>query len=184
MKHQPNLRNYSTYLLLSILTLSGVWSCRPDAEGFRPYDDSLADINRLLAQVTPVSNPQTFVFGGATADTILSASSGVRVFLSDTEKLFADSNGNTVPFSSCPNLVIEIRYITDRSDLISLGLHTMTTEGKLLESLGMVDVVATCDGTPLKLSPGRSIKVQIPSNEPLKNGLNVFSGKMEKENCK
>jgi hypothetical protein len=181
MKLRPKLRNFKTYLLLSILSLSGLWSCRPDVEEFRPYDDSLADINRLLDQVTPVSNPQTFVFGGAVADTILSTSSGVRVFLSDTEKLFADSNGNTVPFSTCPNLSIEIRYITDRSDLISLGRHTMTTEGKLLESSGMVDIVATCDGTPLKLLPGRSIKVQIPSNQPLKSGLNMYTGKMEKD---
>lgn len=180
MKHRTNLKYYNTYLLLSMLTFSGLWSCRPDVEEFRPYDDSLADISRLMAQVTPVSNPQTFVFGGAVADTILSTSSGVRVFLSDTEKLFADSNGNIVPFSSCPNLLIEIRYITDRSDLISLGRHTMTTDGKLLESLGMVDIVATCDGTPLKLLPGRSIKVQIPSNQPLKNGLNTYTGKLEK----
>ncbi|MCC6410572.1 MAG: hypothetical protein IT270_02865 [Saprospiraceae bacterium] len=176
MKHQPNLKNFKTYLLLSVLSLSGLWSCRPDVEEFRPYDDSLADISRLLAQVTPVSNPQSFVFGGAVADTILSTSNGVRVFLSDTEKLFADSNGNTVTFSTCPNLSIEIRFINDRSDLISLGRHTMTTEGKLLESLGMVDIRATCDGTPLQLLPGRSIKVQIPSNQPLKSGLKPYIG--------
>lgn len=184
MKQRPNLNNVKTYLYLSILILSGLWSCRPDVEEFRPYDDSLADISRLFAQVPTTSKPQTFAFSAAVEDTILSTSGGVRVFLSDTEELFADSNGNTVPFSVCQNISVEIHYITKRSDLVALGRHTMTTEGAVLESLGMVDITAKCDGTPLKLLPGRSIKIQIPSDQPLKNGLNTYIGNLVKDTLK
>jgi hypothetical protein len=116
-----------------------------------------------------------------TADLELSTPNGVRVFLTDTEQLFEDSDGNPVPCSTCQTLRVEVTEALDKSDIIALGIPTNTTSNEMLESGGMVRVAVTCDGSPLELKSDRRLKIQIPANDPAADML-VFNGVFENDN--
>ena len=111
------LKKLSLYLLLS--TLATVWGCRKDVEEFLPYVPTQEDLNQLLIQVPSSSTHAVFPFGGSIPDTTLTTASGVRVFLADTENLFADDSGTPVPCSTCPNLKVEVNTVLRKGDLIS-----------------------------------------------------------------
>lgn len=165
------------YALLSALTLTGVWSCRKDVEVFQPYPPTLDDLQELLQQVPSSSTQTTFILNAPTQDEMLVTPSGVRIFLIDPENLFANANADPVPCSTCQTLKIEITEALDKSDIIAYGVPTTTTDQKILESGGMVRVVATCDGKPLQLLAGRKLKIQIPAANPADN-MFVFKGIM------
>jgi hypothetical protein len=120
-----------------------------------------------------------FPFGGSIPDTTLTTASGVRVFLADTEHLFADNAGTPVPCSTCPALKIEVTTVLRKGDIISRGLPTTQhPDAQMLESAGMVEIRATCNGKALQLLPGRYIKIQIPA-DAVKADMQVFAGKSD-----
>ncbi|TNE64240.1 MAG: hypothetical protein EP344_03900 [Bacteroidetes bacterium] len=171
------MKNKYLYLLLS--TLATVWSCRKDVEEFRPYTPTQEDLSQLFWQVPDASSHTVFPFGGSIPDTTLTTASGVRVFLADTENLFADDAGTPVPCSTCPDLKIEINTVLDKGDMISRGvLTTEHPDARILESAGIVEVRVTCNGQALELLPDRYIKVQIPADE-VKNNMEVFTGSLD-----
>ena len=163
------------YALLNTLTLAGLWSCRKDVEVFRPYPPTLEAIQQLLEQVPAASTQTKFVLSGSVPDTVLSSPGGVRVFFTDNEHLFAGAGGVPVPCSTCQTLRVEVTEALHKGDIISRGIPTTSTAGELLESGGMVRVVVTCDGKPLRLLPDRKLKIQIPANDPA-DDMFVFSG--------
>ena len=117
----------------------------------------------MFSQIPAPSTQTTFVLQGSIPDTTLTTASGVRVFLTDTENLFASGLGAPVPCSSCVSFRIEVTEVTDRGDLIARRLPTIEAgTAALLQSGGMVQVQAFCNGAPLQLLPDRSIKIQIP----------------------
>ncbi len=160
------------YVLLS--TLTTVWGCRKDVEEFRPYVPILEDLEQLLSKAPGTSTHTVFLFGGSIPDTTLTTASGVRVFLADTENLFADDAGTPVPCSTCPSLKMEVTTVLNKGDLLARGLPTMRqSDNRLLESAGVVRVQASCNGQPLQLRPGRYIKIQAPATDIL-FGMQVF----------
>lgn len=159
------------YALLSALTLAGLWSCRKDVETFRPYPPTLDDIQELMQQVPSSASQTTFTLSALAEDKMLVTPSGVRMFLTDTENLFADADGNPTPCSTCQTLKIEVTEALDKSDIIAYGVPTTTIDGDLLESGGMVRVAVSCDGKPLKLLTDRKLKIQIPAVNPADNML-------------
>lgn len=161
------------YLLLS--TLVSMWACRKDVEEFRPYIATQEDLAQLFTQVPDVSTHSIFPFSGSIPDTTLTTASGVRVFLADTEHLFADSAGTPVPCSTCPTLKIEVTTVLDKGEIVSRGLPTTTfPDPILLESAGLVKLRVTCNGKVLQLLSNRYLKVQIPDDAP-KPGMQVFA---------
>ena len=170
-------KTYLYYLLLS--TLVSVWACRKDVEEFRPYTPTQEDLSQLFTQVPGASSHTIFNFGGSIPDTTLTTASGVRVFLADTEHLFADDAGTPVPCSTCPSLKIEVTTVLKKGEIVSLGLPTITfPDPMMLESAGLVKLRVTCAGKLLQLLPGRYFKVQIPDNAP-KAGMEVFTEKYD-----
>ncbi len=158
------LKKTIVYVLLS--TLTTVWGCREDVEEFRPYTPTQEDLGVLLSQTPGASTHTVFQFGGSIPDTTLTTASGVRVFLADTENLFADDAGTPVPCSTCPDLKVEVTVMLSKGDLIARGVPTTTAPGKnVLESAGVVYVQAYCQGKPLQLRDLRYVKVQIPAND-------------------
>ena len=169
------------YALFGVLLLAGAWNCRQDVEGFRPYTyaSSQGSIDQLLNQVATAANTHTFVLKNLTQDTTLTTPEGVRIGLTDPEELFADANNLPIAASTCQNLQIEVTPVLDKSELLGRGIHTATyPDGQLLESGGIVYVRASCDGTPLRLLPNRSLKVQVPA-DVLKNDLFTFNGALQ-----
>jgi len=162
------------YLLLS--TLATVWGCRKDKEEFHPYVPTQEDLGLLLSQAPDASSHTVFQFGGSIPDTTLTTASGVRVFLADTENLFADDTGAPVPCSTCPNLKVEVTNVLSEGDLIARGMNTESAaDSKMLESVGVVYLKVSCKGKPLALLPNRYVKVQIPASD-IKNSMHVFTG--------
>ncbi|MFN0036836.1 MAG: hypothetical protein ACKVUS_17380 [Saprospiraceae bacterium] len=166
------LRTILSYWLLLLLALCG---CRKDSEKFQPYPPSAQELSNLFAQQVPdAATRSIFALHYLTADTVLKAPNGARFFLIDTDHLFADAaTGAPVPCSTCPDLKVEITQVLDKSDIVAWGLHTVGDSGTLFESGGMVRVTATCNGQPLTLLPDRTLKIQLPNNDP-QNGFFVF----------
>lgn len=168
------LKKTLIYALLS--TLATVWGCRKDVEEFRPYTPTQEDLGQLFLQAPGASTHTVFSFGGSIPDTTLTTASGVRVFLADTENLFADDTGTPVPCSTCPDLKITVTTALSKGDLMARRLPTISTpEGLMLESVGVVQVQSTCQGKNLQLAPNRYIKIQLPAAE-VKSGMEVFTG--------
>ncbi|MEO6037494.1 MAG: hypothetical protein ABIQ93_03705, partial [Saprospiraceae bacterium] len=169
------------YVLLGALLLTGAWNCRKDVDEFRPYvyGPSQASINQLLGQVSTTTAVHTFILKNLVQDTTLTTPSGVRIGLTDPEKLFADANNQPVATSTCQNLQIEITEVLGKAELLSRGIHTATyPDGQLLESGGIVFIKASCDGTPLQLLPNRNLKVQLPAAVP-KDDMVAFYGAVQ-----
>lgn len=172
------IKTYHLYLLLS--TLATVWGCRKDVEEFRPYTPVLEDIGQLFSQVPGSTTHTVFQFGGSIPDTTLTTASGVRVFLADTENLFADDTGTPVPCSTCPSLKIEVTSVLTKGDILSRELPTTAfPDAQMLESAGIVEVRASCNGKPLQLrsNPDRYIKIQIPAAD-VADDMQVYTGSL------
>ncbi len=167
------------YLYLFLCTLITAGSCRKDVEEFRPYVATQEDLGPLLQQVPDALSRSTFSFGGSIPDTTLTTSSGARVFLADTEQLFADETGATVPCSTCPSLKIDVTTVLRKGDIIARGISTSRyPDALMLESAGVVEIRATCNGKTLQLLPGRYVKVQIPATT-VSPGMEVFTGEID-----
>lgn len=167
------VKTYLYYLLLS--TLAAVWGCRKDVQEFIPYTPTQEDLGQLLLQVPDATTHTVFLFGGSIPDTTLTTASGVRVFLADTEHLFADEAGTPIPCSTCPALKVEVTTVLDKGEIVSRGLPTTTyPDPKMLESAGLVKLRVTCNGNALSLLPNRYLKVQIPDDAP-KPDMQVFA---------
>lgn len=170
------LRNTICILLL-LSTMAMLSGCREDVREFIPYVPTPENLDQLLQQTPDPTTRTVFQFGGnALPDTMLTAASGVRVFLADTENLFADEAGTPVPCSTCPSLQVEVVAVQRRSDFVSRNLPTTTyPESKVLESAGAVQVRATCGSKTLRLLPNRYLKVQLPvENTP--SSVWIYSG--------
>lgn len=153
-----------------------LWGCRKDVEDFRPYAPSAQELSALLeGQVPNASTNTAFVFNQLSEDKVLETPNGTKVFLIDNDHLFADqATGATVLCSTCPDLKIEVTEVLDKSDVIARGLNTVADGGILFESGGMVRVQASCNGQPLALLPDRTLKIQLPNNDP-QNDFFVFN---------
>ncbi len=153
-----------------------LWSCRKDVEQFEPYAPSAQALSNLLAEQVPSSSTHsTFALNNLATDKVLETSNGTRVFLIDTDHLFADAaSGLPVLCSICPDLKIEVTEVFDKSDMVARGLFSVLDDGTLFESGGMVSVTVTCNGDPLVLLPDRTLKIQVP-NASTQNGFFVFN---------
>lgn len=162
------------YVAVHLVLLTALSACRKDEEGFRVYPASAADLSAIWSQVPDPGRESSFSFSGFVPDTVLTTTDGTRIFLTDTENLFA--NGNTpAPCSQCQELTIKVTEAIRRGDMISRGLYTKTTDGMLLESGGMVQLSVVCDGVGLNVLNGRNIKIQIPEPNQL-GDLFVYEG--------
>lgn len=153
-----------------------LWSCHKEEEKFEPYAPSSQAISSILAEKVPdaITNT-TFVLNNLSTDKVLETPSGSRVYLIDTDHLFADAgSGAVVLCSTCPDLKIEITEVFEKRDILARGLNTISASGALFESGGMIQIKAICNGRILTLLPGRTLKIQLPHTDP-QNGYFVFN---------
>ena len=91
----------------------------------------------------------------------------IRVFLTDVDQLFQSATLPTsvVACSNCTELKFVITIARSKGDMLARELPTSSEDDILLESGGMVQLQVYCGTTELQLLPGRTIKIQLPSNE-------------------
>lgn len=156
--------------------------CRKDIERFQPYAPSTEEISNLLVEGVPNhSTKSTFSFQNLAVDQVLETPSGARVYLVDTDHLFAYANsGQPMLCSTCPDLKVEITEVISRGDMVARGLFTVDQNGTPFKSGGMVQVSASCNGELLRLLPDRTLKIQVPFTDP-QTGLSVFSRNQENQ---
>jgi hypothetical protein len=87
---------------------------------------------------------------------------GTSVIIPPNAFLFSD--GTEVNGS----IEIEIEEIFDKSNMVLKGIGT-SSDGRLLESYGMIKLTATSNDSPLKLKDGLALTVTIPNK---KHGIN------------
>lgn len=162
-----------SYWPVMLLALLG---CRKDVEDFQPYAPSAQELGNLLAEQVPSPSTHTiFTFNNLATDQVLETASGARVFLIDTDNLFANAaTSQPVLCSTCSDLKFEVTEVLDKRDIVARGLHTVGDSGILFESGGMVRVTAICNGQELTLLPNRTLKIQLPKNGT-ENGFWVFA---------
>lgn len=167
------LKRFCTYCLLLVLSVSG---CRNDVDEFRAYDNTADELNQLLAGIPEASTITVFNLKYLEKDTVLSTPSGVRIFLIDTETLFATESGAPVPCSACSNLRIEVTEALRKRDVMGRGIPTMTTTGEVLDHAGSLRIQVWCGTQALRLQAGRALKIQLPKNAPLGDDFKLAYG--------
>jgi hypothetical protein len=171
----PSKMNRTQLIYWSLLLLAFL-GCRKDLERFQPYAPSAEEIGNVLAENVPNHSAKTtFSFQHLAADQVLETPSGARVYLIDTDYLFAMANsGQPVACSTCPDLKVEVTAVFSKGDMMARGLYTVDQNGVPFESGGMIRVSASCNGEALTLLPDRTLKIQVPFTNP-QSGLSVFS---------
>ncbi|MBK8554719.1 MAG: hypothetical protein IPL65_02590 [Lewinellaceae bacterium] len=170
----------SKHIALYALLLSLLFStlgCRQDETIFRPYSASVDELQQTLAQVPNPSTHTVFTLANQVQDTILITPGGVRVSLTDTDHLFSDESGAIVPFSTCPDIRVEVTEVFQKGDILARGLPTRTLNERPMESVAIVQVNVFCGQKSLQILDDRFLKVQVPSVE-LKPNLNLWLGEM------
>lgn len=104
----------------------------------------------------------------ARADTIIKGISGT--ILKINANTFVDSAGHPVQGA----IEIQLKEALTQVDILMSGLTT-TTDGKTLETGGMIYVNATQGGKQLRIADGDIIGVAIPSAN-VRKGMSVFKG--------
>lgn len=119
----------------------------------------------LLKQIAPA--PQKFVIN-LKADTSITCKNGT--IISFPKDCFIDKNGIMIN----KNITIEVVEALTLTDFLHYGLQTVS-DGKLLQSGGMIYIDAKSNNQPLALKDSSSLFVEFPSNfkEP---GMKLFTG--------
>lgn len=99
--------------------------------------------------------PQIFTITSDKANTI-KAKNGTSVIIRPNTFVFND--GQDVKES----IQIELKEVFEKPDMVLNGLGTVS-DGRLLESFGMIYLKATADGKELKIKDNNSITVSIPN---------------------
>jgi len=81
------------------------------------------------------------------------------------EFAFVDEDGNPV----MGEVQIKMTEYTSFSEFAAAGLSTMTTNGEILETGGMINLEAQSGGKKIKLADGKQIKITVPNVDPNKD---------------
>jgi len=110
---------------------------------------------------------QLFIIQG-NKDTILTGKSGT--ILTIQKNTFANQKGDFI----LDNIKIELKECLTKFDMV-IGNLTTTSNGKLLESGGMIYVNATSNDQQLNLATNKTIGVELPVDSIL-SGMQLFEG--------
>src|SRR5262245_10124082 len=108
-------------------------------------------VEEALQGLAPV--PQTFVISGNGQDTIRAAG-GTQIILTAGTFVHEDVEEVNGPIQ------LEVIEVFDKSEMITSRLSTMS-DGRLLESFGMIHLAATSGGKALSVKSNKAIAIQI-----------------------
>lgn len=99
---------------------------------------------------------QTFVVN-PTQQTAVRAARGTTVQVPAGSLVFADGTAPKGP------ITLEVREALTPGDWFLQQLSTLTTDGQLLQTGGMLQVSASSEGKPLQVKKGKSLRVEMPA---------------------
>lgn len=108
------------------------------------------------------------------SDTIITAKQGTKIFI--PSGCFVFSNGKTPK----ETVKIELKEYYSISDIVLANLST-TSDGKILETGGMIKISAKSNGKKLKINPRKEIKYLFPKNGRTSK-MKLFYGNKNKNN--
>jgi hypothetical protein len=116
---------------------------------------------------------QTFLIQSSNDTVITSQSGSILIFHKNS---FVDNNGTLI------NGLIEIEFkeILDKADIIFSGLTT-TSNGKILESGGMIYINANSNGQTVELSDSGKIGFAIQTDSIMPE-MQIFKGQLQQDN--
>ncbi len=155
------LKSRRLFMIAAImLATTLIISCRQTAT--QPGMGKILDVKNLV--------PQSFSISAETDTTIRGASGTILRIYKNT---FVNSSGQ--PAKGVIN--IELKEAIIPASIVMAGLATRS-DGKLLQTGGMVYVNATANGEQLAIAKDKIIGVAMPAREADK-GMSVFTGKMD-----
>lgn len=122
-----------------------------------------------LQQLTESS--QFFKISNDKGDTI-KTKNGTRIIIKPNTFIFNDGQDVKEPIQ------IELKEVFDKSDMILNGLGTVS-DGRLLESFGMIHLSATSEGRGLGIIDNGSIAISIPNKRKGDNGELFYGSKTD-----
>jgi hypothetical protein len=174
MNHSTRIKQIYFLLLCILLT----FGCRKDTDTFTPYSESITEIKQFLSENVKSANTKTtFYFSRSISDTILTTTNNVRIWLYDTENIFADVAGNPLPCSTCDDFKVEVTEFLKKSDMLGNDITT-ATDNTLWESGGIIKLRITCNNQELRLRTNEYLRVQLPvaSEAALMTDMKIYYG--------
>lgn len=104
-------------------------------------------------------------------DTIIKTEAGIKIFI--PKNCFVDSLGNSVE----GNVKIEVKEALKASDFILANLTTVS-DGKPLQSGGMICILATSNGNNLDLHKDKSLDVAVQTQNKFSD-MQIFEGEKD-----
>jgi len=117
-------------------------------------------------------NPQVFKVS-VSKDTVITCKEGTKLTI--PSNCFITKSGKEV--TGTVQLKTEEFYT--KSDILLAGLTTLS-DGKLLESGGMLNLLAYAGGEEVLLKQGKSIRIEMPANQK-QEGMQLFNGVKDKD---
>ncbi len=126
--------------------------------------------NQILREISVLNaDIQTFEINDITKPFQVKGAKGFIVHF--PEFAFVDEEGNTV----LGEVQIKLTEYTSLSEFAAAGLSTMTTDGDILETGGMINIDAKSGDKNIKLAKGKEISITVPNADPNK-GFQTFYG--------
>lgn len=110
---------------------------------------------------------QSFDVTDVTKEFEIVGNKGFRIVF--PELAFVDEEGNPV----LGEVEVKLKEFTDNSEFAEAGLTTMTTDGQLLETGGMIDLQAYSGDKKLSMAPGKEVEINVPQMKD-QEGFRVF----------
>lgn len=163
-----------------------LFSCKsPKKEGEKTEDPTLIELEAVAVERSPFhESPLDSVYLGIrpaiqkysiepTKTQKVASTNGTEVLIPANS--FIDGFGNVVT----GNVVIEIIEAVELTDFLTCNLQTLSN-GKVLESAGMLFIDAKSNGQSLRLAEGQKISVSMPmmKAEP---GFQMFTGTKDEQ---
>ena len=113
--------------------------------------------------------PSEYYTINSSRDTLLEGGQGTKITI--PKLTFCDENGNILP-----EIKIELREFYKLSDMMFSNLTTMSN-GKIIETGGMIYINATSENKKLEIVKGKNITVEFKTN--YNSEMKVFSGETD-----
>jgi hypothetical protein len=141
----------------------------PKASAFQNLEIIPAATNNALSKHLSAP-PQEFIIDLSKDTSIVCKNGTVISFLANS---LVDKNGKIAN----EKINVKVVEVLSLEDFLKNNMNT-TSDGKLLESEGMVYLDASCDGKPLTIKKGSEVTIEMPTLEK-KSGYKVFNGEYD-----
>jgi hypothetical protein len=153
-------------ILLTLVAISALLAACTQEKQKEAAEENPTDIFTKVYTTDNLAN-QSFFFQ-ADKETVLKDKSGTTLRIS--KNTFVDSSGNPVKGT----IHMELKEVFSPADFV-LGNMTTTSDGKYLQSGGMIYTNATSDGKQLRIADGKDIGVVVPTDSTIE-GMQLFEG--------